>query len=170
MWCGSDDDVLGGLGPTLSSFIEFVQTVMAPPAPFDPTTSIYVPYAFTYAQQCVSSNLTWVPGVLGASNIYALATYNFAGDQLVQIVQDPTPFQVYKDGLPYWQWLRKQLGVLSFTPGVVQSTSDNGTSTALLVPQQFQNATINDLQLMKTPYGRAYLGLVGSWGSQWGMC
>jgi hypothetical protein len=167
-----DDALGGGVGPSLGGFVLFVQDVMAPPAPFDPTTSNYVPYAYNYAVQAANNNLQFVTGQPGAWNIYALSVYNLAADFLIQITQDPPGAPVVamsEPPMPYWQWLRKQYGISSVSLGIVQSTGDNGTSTSLLLPQQFASFTLANMMQAKTPYGRQYLAMAGSWGSLWGM-
>ena len=98
-----------------------------------------------------------------------MATYNLAADTLINFAQDPAVAPVFMDEMPYWSWLRKQYGVLNFVPGVIQSTSDEGTSASYEVAEQFKNYTIANLQNLKTPYGRQYLGIAGSWGTLWGM-
>ena len=164
--------MVDGVGPSIGGFITFVQDVMNPPAPFDPTSSPYINYAYNYAIQSVNTGLQCVPGVPGAWSLYALAVYNLAADFLVQIVQDPPNapnIQGTNPPIPYWRWLRQQYGINSASLGVVQSTGDNGTSTGLLLPQQFASFTIANMMQTKTPYGRTYLSLAGSWGTLWGM-
>ena len=41
-------------------------------------------------------------------------------------------------------------------PGVVASTSNEGTSTSLEVIAAAKNFTLGNLQNLETPYGRAY--------------
>lgn len=159
----------GGVGPNIGGFIEFVTNVMTPPAPFDPTTSIYIPYAYNFAYQWVNSDLQYVNGIPGAWNLYSIAVYNLAADTLIAIAQDPTPYVIYQDGLPYWQWLRKEFNVLAFIPGIVQTSSDEGTSVGYMLPEGYANYTIANIQNTKTPYGRAYLGIASSYGTLWGL-
>lgn len=164
-----------GLQPTLSGFIEFVQNVMKPPAPFDATTSLFVQYAYNYAVQFANQNLSNVQGLPGVWSLYAMAVYNLAANTLINFAQDPpgaplvTPPNGPLPGLPYWASLRKSYGVLNFVAGVVSSTSDEGTSSSYEIPEQFKNYTIANLQNLKTPYGRQYLSIAGSWGSLWGL-
>ena len=161
-----------GVGPSLGGFITFVQNVMGIPASsgFDPTSAPQVTWAYDYAIQFVNPHLQNVPGVIGAWDMYSFAVYNLAADFLINIAPDPNPSVIYQNDLPYWTWLRKMYGVLNFVPGVVSSSSDEGTSTSFDVPEQLKNLTLSNLQNLKTPYGRQYLGIAGSWGSQWGLC
>jgi hypothetical protein len=166
------DAIGGGVGPTLGGFVQFVTNIMAPPAPFVPSTSPYVTYAFDYASQVVNYNLQAANGIPGAWNLYALAVYNLAADFLINIVQDPANAPTVTGSnppMPYWQYLRSQLGIASSSLGVVQSTGDDGTSVSLMLPSQFSTFTLANMLQTKTPYGRQYLAIAGSWGSLWGM-
>ena len=53
--------------------------------------------------------------------------------------------------------------------GVVAASSDESTSTNLLNPEQMKYFTLRDLQMLKTPYGREYLGIAQSVGPIWGV-
>jgi hypothetical protein len=81
---------------------------------------------------------------------------------LINYGEDVTPSTVFAD-------IRTAYKINSFVPGMVSSTSDNGTSTSLITPDFFQNLTLSDLQLMKTPYGRAYLAIAQKAGNLWGI-
>lgn len=165
------------MDPTEAGFITFVQNVIQPPSYFDPTTSAYVVYAYNYAYQWVNNQLSNVPGLQGAWNMYAIAVYNLAADVLINIAQDAPTDPIYPntcsnafpEGMQYWAWLRNKYNILAFFPGVIQSSSDEGTSASYLVPDQFQYFSVADLQNLKTPYGRTYLGIAQSWGTVWGL-
>lgn len=55
--------------------------------------------------------------------------------------------------------LRKQFKMNAFMPGVVASASDVSTSVGLDNPDFLKGLTLFDLQLLKTPWGRAYLSI-----------
>ena len=159
-----------GSQPSLSGFISFLGVLNVPAtAGFSPTTDPTVTWCYDAALQTVNCGLQAVPAVPGAWSQYARAVYFLAADFLVGWEQDPPSPALYKDNLPYWAWLRQQYGVNNFVAGVVNSTSDEGTSMGLTVPEAFSAYTIANLQNLKTPYGRAYLGIAQSWGTQWGM-
>lgn len=99
--------------------------------------------------------------------IYTQCVYNLAGDYLVNIAQD-NPDLAPPDNT-YWSDLRNALGVNSFVPGLINATNDEDTSAALLTPLGLQNLTIADLQNLKTPWGRVYMGFAQSVGSMWGI-
>lgn len=56
-----------------------------------------------------------------------------------------------------------------FAPGVVSNSSDVSTSVGLLNQTFMQGLTLEDLQLMKTVWGRAYMAIAQKWGpTVWG--
>lgn len=70
----------------------------------------------------------------------------------------------------YFANARKQLKLNSFFPGVVASANDVSTGVGLQLPGFMQNLTLEDLQLLKTPYGRAYLAIAQKYGpNAWGL-
>lgn len=110
----------------------------------------------------------------GGLSIYALAAYNLAGDNLINYAQDPVGAPLVPGsgdpGLPFFAWTRKQLNINGFVSGVVSSTSDEGTSMSLVVQEAAKAFTLKDLQNLKTPWGRTYLGFAQSYGpSAWGL-
>src|ERR1700722_5502312 len=120
------------MNPTEGGFITFVTNVLQPPSYFNPSTSVYVTYAYNYAYQWVTNQLQTVPGIPNAWNMYAIAVYNLAADFLINFAQDQPSDPIVPNtvsaqnpnGLQYWAWLRSKYDVLAFFPGVVQSTSD----------------------------------------------
>jgi len=58
--------------------------------------------------------------------------------------------------LSFFSQLRQQFNLLGFVPGVVTETHDETTGTTLTVPDFFRNLTLDDLDFIKTPWGRAY--------------
>ena len=52
---------------------------------------------------------------------------------------------------------RSLFKLLQLVAGPVQSTGDQGTNTTLVVPDFFKTLTLEDLDLIKTPWGRRYL-------------
>lgn len=70
----------------------------------------------------------------------------------------------------YFSWLRSKFGMANFTPGLVSSTGDQGTSVSLVTPPWAQTLGIYALQLFKTPWGRAYASLAAEYGPNiWGL-
>ena len=95
--------------------------------------------------------------------MYCLAVYNLGADRLINFALDLPQRSYFAD-------LRKSLGVTVFAAGLVSSSSDAGTSQSLQVIEAAQKMTLTDLQLAKTPYGRAYMGIAQSYGPTiWGL-
>lgn len=96
---------------------------------------------------------------------YVRAVYLFALDRLINFASDPV--ECGSDG--FFTKLRSALGVNSASAGLIQSSSDNGTSQSYMIPDSLKNMSLADLQLMKTPYGREYLGITQMFSPVWGL-
>lgn len=156
--------------PTLAGFTAWVYGVMGVPAEWLPSDSIVITYAYDTALATVNPVFRCVPGP-----IFLQMVYNLAGHFLVSWAPDVTTTPPYPyisvDGVNYgyFEWYRKQNNVLGFTTGIVQTATDQGTSTTMVVPDQAKNLTLSQLGLLSTPFGRFYLGLAQDWGSPWGL-
>lgn len=95
-------------------------------------------------------------------DIYTLAVYNLAADRLINFGMDPQGQTVFADA-------RKSYNVFNSQLGIVVSASDNGTSSAWEVPDFIKNMTLQNLQMLKTPWGRTYLGFAEAVGTNWGL-
>jgi hypothetical protein len=157
--------------PTLAGFVSFIRQYMGIPSTVLPDDSQYIADAFWFAMTVCNQYLAIVGNAdpSGATNTYyAWAVYNLAGDCLVRLAQDdptlPPPNNTY------FADLRKTLGVNSFQPGIVQSTSDNGSSVSFMIPDWYKNISLADQMLLGTPWGRAYLALAQAYGPTiWGL-
>lgn len=70
----------------------------------------------------------------------------------------------------YFAAARKSFKLAGFAPGIISSTSDAGTSASFDNPDFAKGLTLFDLQLLKTPWGRAYLNIAQKYGPTiWGM-
>ena len=95
--------------------------------------------------------------------IYPLAVYNLGADRLLNFAQDQPNMSFFAD-------FRANNGLMKFSPGLISSAGDQGTSDSFEVIAAAKNMTISDLQMMRTPYGRAYLGIAQSYGPTiWGL-
>ena len=94
--------------------------------------------------------------------MYTYAVYNLAADRLINYAPDLPNQSYFKD-------LRKDMRIDQPSVGVVSASADESTSTTLLNPEQMKYFTLRDLQMLKTPYGREYLGLAQSIGTVWGL-
>jgi len=146
----------GSTTPTQAGFLLWVRARMGVPVDALPDDSVFIGYAYDVAIAIVNPAMAVVPP------IYMLAVYNLAGDNLVNFAPDVPPST-------YWSDLRASFASFAFAPGVVTSSSDNGTSTSLLNPEQMKDFTLANLQNLKTPYGRQYLAWAQSYGPLWGL-
>lgn len=147
---------MSGTAPSQAGFLQWVRDFMAVPTAALPDDSIFIGFAYDLALATVNPALAAVPP------IYTLAVYNLGGDFLVNWCQDVPPST-------YWADLRTSFAIFAFAPGVVTSSSDNGTSTSLLNPEQMKDFTLANLQNLKTPYGRQYLAWAQAYGPLWGL-
>jgi hypothetical protein len=127
-----------------------------------PNNSPYIEISYDLALEIVNMYILFASPI-----VYTQCVYNLGADYLVQMAQDnpnlPPPLNTY------WADLRDSLGINSFLPGLVNTAEDQGTSAGLQLLASMENLTIADLQQLKTPWGRVYLGLAQSVGSMWGI-
>lgn len=160
--------------PTLAGFQAWVTNVAGvPSAAIDTTNAIYETYAYNTAVAIVNPAFQSMPGP-----IYLEMVYNLAMDRLVNWCPDVTPPTPYvpgpgqpanPDGLGFFAYLRVQFKVNAFIAGVIQAAGDEGTNETLLVPDQFKNITVSQLQNLKTSWGKVYLGYAQDYGTNWGL-
>lgn len=149
--------------PTVAGFTVFVRDVMGIGTQYLPNNAPILTYAMNVALATVNLQLTALPaGIAGYWSPYELAVYNLAGDRLVNYAPD-------QSGETYFMNLRKELGLLSFVPGVIASSYDESTGQTLTVPDFMKTITLGDLQNLKTPWGRAYLAIAQDAGPYWGI-
>jgi len=147
--------------PTFDGFKAWVQAVMGVPTasmPGDQTLQM----AFDEALNLAYLGLKSVPSQSTTMTIYAQAVYNLGGAILVEWAVD-------NPNSTYWQDLRNKFGIYNFTGGIINQTHDQGTGEGTYVLPQFAGLTLWGLQLLKTPWGRAYLMFAGQWGPLWGI-
>jgi len=163
------------MGPTLAGFSTFIYSVMGITTAVLPPTSPYIAFAYNVALNTVNLQLQAVcaPKVDPTlPSIYALAVYNLAADRLVNYapdVADAPNVPGSNPPAPYFAYTRTKFNLLGFVGGVIQSTSDEGTSESMVVPEFAKALTMADLNTLQTPWGRRYLGLAQSAGSLWGL-
>jgi hypothetical protein len=156
---------------TLSGYLVWIRDVMRVPEEALADDSPYIETSF-WASETLVNNWLYLVGTRDPTQeqptIRALCVYNFAGAILCQIAQDdpnaPEPWN------HYWSDLRNQFGLNGFTPGVIQSSADQGTSASYKVSSFFDNLTPAELELMKTPWGRFYMSMASWYGPTiWGL-
>lgn len=133
-----------------------------------PLDSTYLGWGYGTAITTVNAQIAQVPGPQ-----FLQAVYNYAADWIVNWAPDPTPPVPYpvknRQNLPWMAFLRKQYNLNSFVPGVVTTSADEGTAMSLQVSETLKNMTIDQLDQLKTPWGRAYLGIAQKAGNLWGI-
>ena len=143
--------------PNLTDYTTFLQNegfgaVVLPP------TSSWIPVTYNIALGVVNQTINQM-----FPNLYVLAVYNLGADSLINYAQDV-------EGQNFFKVLREKYKIHAFSAGVVASTGDAGSNTSLLNPDQLKRLTLANLQQMKTPYGRAYMGIAQSYGPTiWGL-
>ena len=94
---------------------------------------------------------------------YVLAVYNLAMDRLVRFAPD-------QQNQTYFSGLRTQFNLVSTSVGAVASASDQGTSASIANPEWMRQMTMRDIQTLRTPWGREYMGFAQAWGPfVWGL-
>jgi len=174
-------------GPTLSGFLQFVRNTMGITTAVLPDNSPWIQLALAVSLAIVNPDLASLavpqvdstgaslnPGNPTIDSLYTQAVYNLAADNLINYAQDvpdaPAVAGSGDPGLPFFQWTRKQLNINGFVPGLLQSSSDEGTSSSYVVQDAAKMFTLKDLQNLKTIYGRTYLGIAQGFGpSPYGM-
>lgn len=99
-----------------------------------------------------------------APEMYVQAVYFLATDILINFGQDAP-------GQTFFTDLRdKKYHISEPILGVISSTSGESSSSSYLNPEQLKMLTLANLQNLKTPFGRQYLGIVQSYGRYiWGV-
>lgn len=92
-----------------------------------------------------------------AGPLYGFAIYNLATDRLINWAPDITD-------QTYFQDLRRDMKIDRPALGVASSGSDQGTSGTILNPDFMRGLTLADLQSLKTPFGREYIGIAQHFG------
>jgi hypothetical protein len=159
--------------PTQAGFLDFVRS-QGVGTDVLPDNSPWIPASYNLAVNLVNVLLNQIPNADPTqASLYTLAVYNLGMDRLVNIAQDPMPIVPVPGTNPpvgYWTNTRKEFKINSFTSGIINATSDEGTSVSLTVPDWAKNLTMLDLQVVKTPWGQAYMAIAQQWGpTDWGL-
>ena len=140
-----------------NAFVWFIRNVMGINTSALQDNSPVIGYSLSIAVDIVNPSIA-----AGSANLYSQALNNLAGDNLVNFAQDTPPSTFFTD-------LRKSLNMATFVPGVISSSSDEGTSESLLNPDFMRGLTLANLQSLKTPWGRQYLAIAQTYGDVWGL-
>lgn len=153
--------------PTLAGFTAWVRNVMGISAAVCPDNSDALTTAYAFALEIVNTTIAQASPML-----YTGAVYNLGGDNLLNYAPDLPNAPVIEGSDPpmaFFAYSRKQYNIAGFVGGVIQSAGDESTSQSMVVPEQFKQLTISDLQNLKTPYGRQYLAIAQRYGTIWGV-
>jgi hypothetical protein len=147
----------------LASFLWFIRNIMGITTDQLPDASGFIPYALTTALQYVSDQINNYSPLL-----YTQALNNFAGDWLINYAPDNASATVPANKT-FFTTTRTGYKINNFSVGIVQSAADESTSDALTVPDFVKGLTMQNLQQIKTPYGRQYMAITQELGPVWGM-
>ncbi|WP_175952873.1 hypothetical protein [Burkholderia sp. BCC0405] len=93
---------------------------------------------------------------------YCFAVYCLATSFLINWCPDQTNQTYFAD-------LRKTWDITGFIGGTVASSADVSTSESLNVPEFLNGLQLSNLQQLKDPYGRQWLGMQQPLGNIWGV-
>lgn len=146
------------LVPSQADYLLFIRQHMQIGPAYLPDSSLWITASFSMAQETVYLALANASAL-----IYTLAIYNLAADRLLHFATD-------LPGQTKFEELRKALNLNGFASGMISSSSDQGTSQSMMVPEWAQMMTLGDLNLTRTSFGRQYLEFAQNAGSTiWGL-
>lgn len=155
--------------PNVTDYTTFLQETVGIRSGVLPANSPAIPLTLSVAVATVNPALnvgqTCANETLGLVlvNIYVLACYNLATDRLFNWAADVPGQTFFRDQ-------RVKMRLLEPAVGVTTSASDEGTAGSLMNPDQLKRLTLQDLQTLKTPWGRTYLGMAQAYGPNlWGL-
>lgn len=145
------------MGPTFEGFKDFVYNVMGVPLAALPADSPYLQLSYNVALETVNPSFACF-----GPHIYTQMVYNFGADFLVNYAPD-------QPGQTYFKDLREALGLNKFIPGLISASNDETTGQSWMIPDIFKEMNLSELELLKTPWGRFYLGWAQKYGPLWGL-
>lgn len=132
--------------PNLADYTTWLYTQAGIPEEVLPADSVWIPITFDMAKHQINWELSYAAG-----NLFPLVFYNLAGDRLINFAQDIA-------GQEFFAGQRAKYRIHEPAVGVVSSGGDGGTSMGLVNPEQLKQMTWTELQMLKTPFGRYYMG------------
>lgn len=153
--------------PTRAGFLVFIRTVMIITTAQLPDDSPYIDDSLELSELIVNEQIAALD-----AKLYTRAVYNLGGSFLLNIAQDPSnaePVDGSDPPMAFFAFARKQFNINGFVSGVISSAGDQGTNQSMVVQKAAENFTLANLQQLKDPYGRAYLGIAQSTGDLWGI-
>lgn len=119
----------------------------------------------------VTGNVVSIVGAVPVGyNVSAMATISNPTYLTLPIPTNPNAYILGGTiGFNLFETLRSNWHLNNFVGGVIQESHDETTGETIAVPDAIKQATLNDLQLFKTPYGRFYLQYAQKLGTAWGI-
>ncbi|MCX7898514.1 MAG: hypothetical protein N2444_00225 [Methylocystis sp.] len=150
------------MGPTAAGFLAFLRTAVGVPLSALPDDSDFIPEVYNYAINVAYSGFAAMPNAdPSRRSLYATLVYNLGAHVLVSICPDQT-------GQTFFKALREKLALNSAFGGMITSASDEGTSASAVIPDWVSQMTLDEFDLIKSPWGRTYLRMAqkpfGPWG------
>jgi hypothetical protein len=143
--------------PTLSGFLLFLRQQVGITTDNLPDDSIQITWAYNYAIEQVNTDIATVSALS-----YLIAVYNLATHILINIAIDQT-------GSTYFAQAQDKFGLARFTAGPISSSADVSTAESFATPDFVKNLSVNDLNMLKTPWGQEYMSIAMKYGSLWGI-
>ena len=146
-----------------------VTTAVALPAAVNAGDAYLIALPSLLMTYCIALDIVNEVLACTSPDLYTLAVYNLGADRLFNFGQD-IPNQTFfadKRGND-----SKVGGMRLQAPsvGVSSSVNDGGTAVGILNPEALKTLTMLDLQTLKTPWGRNYMGIAQNFGNtMWGL-
>lgn len=120
-----------------------------------------IPNTFVNGNSVIISNS--VPAGYNSTQIIQVTTstqftYSYVNNPGVNILPGNVGFNLFS-------MLRSNYHINNFVAGVIKSSADESTSESLETPNWAANLSLNDLDLLKTPFGRFYAMYAQKFGS-----
>lgn len=144
-------------GPSLSGFIAFLRNIVGINTTVLPDNAPVIEFSYNMAINICTDLLVTIPQIPGEF-LYITAVYNLATDTLLTYAQD-------QSGQTFFTQVQQKYQLHALVPGVISFAGDEGTQSTMVVPDAFKHMTLANLQNLKTPYGRTYLGIAQDFGS-----
>ncbi|WP_233633076.1 hypothetical protein [Burkholderia seminalis] len=138
-------------------YLQFLRGIVGVPVAALPDDSPSIALSFQIGLALTPGGFQCASGLVYEQMVYSAAT---------SFLITNTPDQT---GQTWFSDLRSEYGLLEGFNGIIQSAADQGTSAAAVVPEWVKRATLQELQWMKDPWGRQFLGFLQMMGSMWSL-
>lgn len=143
--------------PNTTDLYTFVTTVAGVPTAALPSSSAYLAWSLSYAEEQTLLVLRAI-----GQDYYCFAVYLLATSFLINWCPD-------QPGQTFFVALRKTWNISGFVGGIISSTADQGTSESMDMPDFIKGLTLMNLNQLKDPFGRQYLSMTQEVGNVWGI-